>query len=630
MLAAAAWTPFIRSALSFAERCTFTNIETGDVLNQPLADSQLQLQTVLMLSPLGIYFARLSDGVISECNDALLAIIGHERAETVGRPSAELAMWADPEQGAAFVSRIAAGEVIREMPVVVRRKSGELRQGYFSASLLPLAGEPRFVGQLRDATNEIALEQQQEKTSRHLQSVLDSIPSLIAYWDRDLKNRFANDAYQAWLGVDPKQMPGKHLRQVIGEALYSLNLPYIEGVLRGEKQTFERAVPSPDGSHVRHSLAEYIPDIVDGEVLGFHVVVTDITPSKTAEQALQASEERYRKVVEDQTELIGRYRPDGTMIFVNEVYCRFFGKTEEELIGRTWHPVAHPDDIAMIEDKLSSLSPTHPVAIIENRVYAADGSEHWMQFVNRAFYDKSGKLEVIQSVGRDISARKLAEQELAASRIQLQALLAANDHVREEQRKEIAREIHDDLGALLTAIGFRIDALNRLLGDQPLLAEEVVRIKSLASRASIAARNICDRLRPSALDDLGLIPTCRWYLGDWSRLVGISARGRFGPLRTALSDQLSTDLFRIFQELLTNVARHSGASTVRVSISSTAHALRLRVSDDGSGFEAERSSPGYGLAGIRERMARHGGEISIRSVPGASTVTVTVPLDGAR
>ncbi|NTV70562.1 MAG: PAS domain S-box protein [Azonexaceae bacterium] len=582
-----------------------------------------------MLSPLGIYFARLSDGAISECNDALLAIIGRERAETVGRPSSELAMWAAPEQGAGILSSIAAGEVIREMPVVVRHKSGELRRAYFSASRLPLAGEPQFVGQLRDATNEIAIEQKQEKTSRHLQTVLDSIPSLIAYWDCDLKNRFANHAYQLWLGVDPDQMPGMHIRQVIGEERYRLNLPYIEGVLRGEKQTFERAVPSPDGSHIRHSLAEYIPDIVDGEVLGFYVLVSDITPIKKAEQALRASEERYRKVVEDQTELIGRYRPDGTMIFVNEVYCRFFGKTEQELAGRTWHPAAHPDDIEMIEDKLSLLSPDNPVAIIENRVYAADGSEHWMQFVNRAFFDDTGKFEEIQSVGRDISARKQAEQELAASRTRLHELLAANDHVREEQRKEFAREIHDQLGALLTGIGFRIDALNRLLGDKPLLAEEVIRIKSLVSRASIAARNICDRLRPPALDDLGLIPTCRWYLWDWSRVVGISAKGRFGPLRAEISDQLSTDLFRIFQELLTNVARHSGASTVRVSISSTSHALRLRVSDDGGGFGAERTSAGYGLAGIRERMARHGGEISIKSEPGASSVTVTVPLEPA-
>lgn len=599
-------------------------------MDQPLAESSIQLQTVLMLSSAGIYFARLSDGAITECNDALLSVIGHERTGIVGRTSNELATWADPEQDSMLRKRIAAGEVIRELPVVFRRKSGELRQGYFSGLLLPLADEAHFVGLLRDATNEIAIEQQHETTSRYLQSILDNIPSLIAYWDRDLRNRFANHAYQGWLGVDPAQIPGMHIREVIGEERYGLNLPYIEGALRGDKQTFERCIPSPDGSHVRHSLAEYIPDIVNGEVQGFYVVVSDITPIKKAELALRASEERYRKVLEDQTELIGRYRPDGTMIFVNEVYCRFFGKTESELIGRTWHPAAHPDDIAMIENKLSLLSPDNPVVTIENRVYAADGSEHWMQFVNRAFYDERGKHKEIQSVGRDISGRKRAEQELAESRAQLHALLVANDRVREEQRKEFAREIHDQLGAVLTAISFRIDALHRLLGDRPLIADEIKRIKSLASQAGVAARNICDRLRPPALDDLGLIPTCRWYLQDWSALVGIHARGRFGQLRAELSDQLRTDLFRIFQELLTNVAKHSGATSVRVSISCSVQALRLRVTDDGGGFDVQRTPPGYGLAGISERMARYGGEFIINSKPGASSATVTVPLEGAQ
>lgn len=460
-----------------------------------------------------------------------------------------------------------------------------------------------------------------------LQAILDQIPSMIGYWDRDLRNHFANHAYQTWLGVDPGKMQGKHIREVIGDERYGLNLPYIEGALRGERQTFERAIPSPDGSHVRHSLAEYIPDRVDGKVHGFYVLVSDITPIKKAELAQRASEERYRKVVEDQTELISRYLPDGTMVFANEIYCRFFGKTEQELAGRTWHPVAHPDDIAMIEDKLSSLSPANPVVTIENRVYAADGSEHWMQFVNRAFYDEGGKLKEIQSVGRDISARKLAEQELAESRVRLHELLAENDRIREEQRKEIARDIHDQLGAVLTAIGFRIDALHRLLADKPQLAGEVSRIKALASQAGVSARNICNRLRPPALDDLGLIPTCRWYLQDWSELVGIQARGRFGPFSAKLSDQLSTDLFRIFQELLTNVAKHSGASTVRVGISSKGGKLRLRVADDGGGFASEHMPHGYGLAGIRERLARHGGELTVLARPGATMVAIKVPLE---
>lgn len=605
-------------------------IETLETLNRQLAESKLQLATILRLSPVGIGITRLSDGIISDFNDALLAIIGYERAEVIGRTYAELATWGDLEQHAEAFSRIAAGEDIREMPMLIRRKGGEIRHAYFSASLVKLDGIAHCVLSLRDATNEITSRMETEKARRHLQSILDHVPSMIGYWDRNLRNRFGNHAYLSWFGIDPRTMPGMHLRDVIGEERYRLNLPHIEGALRGEKQTFERSIPLPDGSYVRRSLAEYIPDLVDGEVRGFYALVSDITPVKEVEIALRASEERYHKVVEDQTELIGRYRPDGTMIFVNEVYCSFFGKTVAELTRLTWHPVAHPDDIAMIEKKLSSLSPNNPVVTIENRVYAADGSEHWMQFVNRGFFDEAGCLQEIQSVGRDISASKLVELELAASRAQLHALFEANDRTREEQRKTIAHEIHDQLGAYLTTIGFRIDALDRQNLGNVQVSSELARIKSLISQCAEAARNICNTLRPPLLDDLGLIATCRWYLADWSGLVGIPARARFGRLRAEPAEQLSTDLFRIFQELLTNVTKHSGAMSVRVSISSTAQGIRLRVTDNGCGFRQEQEPAGFGLAGIQERTARHGGTVSVATGSGGTVVIINVPQVGVQ
>ena len=600
------------------------------MLNRQLAESKLQLKTILRLNPVGIGITRLSDGVIIEFNDALLAIIGYKRAEVIGRTSAELATWVDLEQRSEAFARIAAGEVIREMPMLVRRKDGEIRHAYFSASLVQLDGVAHCIGNLRDATAEITAEQEREKSRQHLQAILDNVPSLIGYWDRDLRNRFGNHAYQSWLGIEPNTMPGMHLRDVIGEERFCLNLPYIEGALRGEKQTFERSIPSPDGRHIRHSLAEYIPDLVDGEVQGFYALVSDITPIKAAKIALRASEERYRKVVEDQTEVISRYLPDGSMVFANEVYCRFFGRTEKEISGRSWRQMAHPDDIAMIEESLSSISPSNPVVTIENRVHAADGSEHWMQFVNRAFFDSSGCLKEIQSVGRDISACKFVEHELAASRAQLHALLEANDRIREDQRKKIAHEIHDQLGAFLTAIGFRVDALGRQARSDTELSAELALIKSLVSQATEAARNICNMLRPPALDDLGLIPTCRWYLAEWSRLVGISARGRFGRLLTVPAEQLSTDLFRILQELLTNVAKHSQAISARVSITATDQAIRLRVADNGCGFGTAQKTAGFGLAGVRERVARHGGEVIVASKPGGTLVTINVPLSGAK
>jgi PAS domain S-box-containing protein len=142
-------------------------------------------------------------------------------------------------------------------------------------------------------------------------------------------------------------------------------------------------------------------------------LVKEVNECKRMEEKLARSEERYRTVLEDQTELICRFRADGTLTFVNEVYCRFFGKTGLQLLGNKWQPRVVPGDITMIEERLSSITPTSPVVIIENRVYSGTGEVHWMQFVNRGFFDELGRLTEMQAVGRDITEKKKLEMLLS-------------------------------------------------------------------------------------------------------------------------------------------------------------------------------------------------------------------------
>jgi PAS domain S-box-containing protein len=126
----------------------------------------------------------------------------------------------------------------------------------------------------------------QEQT---LRTTINNVPALIGYWDSKLINRFGNQAYARWFGVDPASMPGQHIRDVIGEDLYQRNLPYLQAALRGEAQHFERAIPDPDGRHVRHSLAQYLPDRIDGEVKGFYVMVFDVSELHQARIAAEAA-----------------------------------------------------------------------------------------------------------------------------------------------------------------------------------------------------------------------------------------------------------------------------------------------------------------------------------------------------
>jgi len=134
-----------------------------------------------------------------------------------------------------------------------------------------------------------------------------------------------------------------------------------------------------------------------------------------SEKALQESEERYRSLVENQTDLVCRFTPDGTLVYVNDAYCHFSEKTKDELIGKKWHPLPVSDDVQFIQEKLLTLSPSNPTVIIENRIFSGKGDIHWMQFLNSGLFDLDGNLMEIQSVGRDITELKQTEAALKKS-----------------------------------------------------------------------------------------------------------------------------------------------------------------------------------------------------------------------
>lgn len=168
------------------------------------------------------------------------------------------------------------------------------------------------------------------------------------------------------------------------------------------------------------------PDAKTLEMLDHLTVLLAAFIEQTTTETPLLPENRYRAIIQDLTEVICRVLPDGTFSFVNEVFCKLFGKTSQQLIGQRWHPIAHDDDLPIIEAKLREMSPDNPVINMVNRNYVADGELRWMQWVNRGIYDTDGHLKEIQAVGRDITALKNVELELGISEERLEMALAGS------------------------------------------------------------------------------------------------------------------------------------------------------------------------------------------------------------
>jgi PAS domain S-box-containing protein len=159
-----------------------------------------------------------------------------------------------------------------------------------------------------------------------LRVLLNRIPAMIGHWDRDLRNRLANDAYLEFFGKSPEEMRGLHISRLLGPELYEQNLPYIRRALAGETQLFDREIPLPSGER-RYTQASYVPDFADGQVRGFYVLVTDISRRRRAEQ-------RFRTLFESAPDAIVIIAADSTIRFANAQTRAIFGYPVDELVGQ--------------------------------------------------------------------------------------------------------------------------------------------------------------------------------------------------------------------------------------------------------------------------------------------------------
>lgn len=341
---------------------------------------------------------------------------------------------------------------------------------------------------------------------------------------------------------------------------------------------------------------------------------------------LRKCEQKYRAIVEDQTELICRCLPDGTVTFVNEVFGRYFGRSREGLIGSNFKLLLQDEDYEKFSKHIASLGKQKPVAKIECRVIIPQGGVRWQRWASRGIFDEQDRLIEIQSVGHDITESKLMEEDLIIWRDRLRTLAKRVTEVEENERHRIARELHDQVGQNLTALGININMLYPLLADK-LTAEVEARLSDSIKILEETAKRIRDvmaDLRPSVLDDYGLMAAIRWYADQFAKRTKLHITVSGEEPSPRLPSGTEVTLFRITQELLTNAAKHAMANNILMSLSEGAGKTRLEILDDGVGFDpAAFAEPdgrrGWGILNIRERAEATGGSLTVESGMGKGT-----------
>jgi two-component system sensor histidine kinase UhpB len=348
------------------------------------------------------------------------------------------------------------------------------------------------------------------------------------------------------------------------------------------------------------------------------------------ERALQEREEQYRFLLETAQAVVWRGDPDaGRIRFVSREAGALLGYPAERWTAEPGFLRAH---VHPADREWATAGGEAPR---EFRMLAADGRVVWVRNLVRAVRDAAGRPLEGVGVMIDVSERRAAEEELRQSREQLRDLSAHVEWAREEERANIARSIHDDLGQALTALKFELSALRAGVGAGAPAADLVAGIDQMTALVTGTVdhvRRIAKELRPGLLDDLGLVAALEWQVQEFSDTTRIPCAFHPVPGELRLPRPLATTFFRTAQEALTNVARHAQARRAEVRLLRQGARLVLEVEDDGRGIGAEelRSARSLGLLGMKERARRLGGDVSIEGHPGRGTkVALAVPLPAA-
>ena len=467
----------------------------------------------------------------------------------------------------------------------------------------------------------------------------------VTYW-----NPFAEELY----GWSAQEVLGRNIMGItVSAETEEQAKQHMAAVLAGESWAGEFQVRCKSGSYVTAFVTLSLLTDENGVSIGLVGVSQDLTPRKQAEEALRRSEEQFHAFANSLPELCWMAHADGHIFWYNDRWYEYTGTTPDQMKGWGWQSVHDPKILPTVLERWKTSIESGKPFEMEFPLLGADGNYRWFLTRIRPVHDQEHKVIRWYGTNTDVDEQRRLFQSLSEARDHLEKrvqerteeLNTANQslrqlsirllRLRDEEQRRLARELHDSVGQLLAAISMNIDIMSaethKLSSDA---AKCVTDNAGLVQEVSREIRTISHLLHPPLLDEAGLASALRWYTDGFSERskikVDLDIPANFGRL----PNDMEIAIFRIIQECLTNIHRHSESAEATIRISRDDDRLLVQVQDKGKGIPVEKQRElsasgrgGVGFGGMRERLHQLGGSLEIQSDGRGTVVSAVLPIE---
>jgi PAS domain S-box-containing protein len=522
---------------------------------------------------------------------------------------------------------LAASAAGRSFRAEVRFRRGDGEWRWVDSWAVPRSPERDRASGMVGCSTDITERKLAEDRIRELGAIVESSDDAILGKSLDGIITSWNKGAEKIYGYSENEVIGRPISILVSADRPEEAQEILSRLARGEVvDHYETARRKKSGEEIHVSLTVSPIRNQEGKIVGASSVARDITSRKEIEKELRESEERFRELAENIEEVFYISDPKtANCIYVSPAYERIWGRTCKSLEAspRSWTEAIHPEDKERVMTGLANDLLLAPYDLIY-RIVRPGGSTRWIRDRGFPVHGESGHIIRIVGIAEDITQTKETEDALQHANAQLHVLSRRLFQVQEDERRNLARELHDRMGQELTAVKIDLQTTQRLM-EPGAIARRLEETIAVLERLVQQARQLSLELRPALLDDLGLVPALRWYLDQQAQRAGFRAMFFADQAVGRVDAAIETACFRVAQEALTNIIRHANARAVSVELHRTTGSLHLVVRDDGIGFDVTtaqqrgRQGASLGLLGMLERVALVGGEWDCKSAPGHGT-----------